>query len=118
MLSPPALALRARQPGRVLWIALLGRRRRVGYHWDSFDSSLLGMGRLTAFLAGYMALIVVFLLARLPFLERTVGFDRLTVWHRWNGHAVIYLALAHVVCTVWGYAKQDGPASSRSTGTG
>ena len=25
-----------------------------------------------------------------------------------TGHAVIYLALAHVVCTVWGYAKQDG----------
>ena len=48
------------------------------------------------------------LLARLPFLERIVGFDRLTVWHRWNGHAVIYLMLAHVVCSVWGYAKQDG----------
>ena len=69
---------------------------------------LLGLGRLTAFLAGFMALIVVFLLARIPFLERTVGFDRLTVWHRWAGHSVIYLALTHVVCTVWGYAREDG----------
>ena len=48
------------------------------------------------------------LLARLPFLERLVGFDRLTVWHRWNGHAVLDLVLAHVVFSVWGYAKIDG----------
>src|SRR5262249_35519612 len=80
----------------------------LNYHWNSFDNALLGVGRLTAFLAGYFALIEVILLARVPFLERLVGFDRLTIWHRWNGHAVIYLALAHVVFTVWGYAKQDG----------
>ncbi len=47
------------------------------------------------------------LLARLPFLERLVGFDRLTIWHRRNGHAVIGLVLAHVVFSVWGYARQD-----------
>jgi predicted ferric reductase len=93
----------------MLWITLFsGDGDALGYHWNSFDSALLGLGRLTAFLAGFMAVIVVFLLARIPFLERTVGFDRLTVWHRWAGHSVIYLALAHVVCTVWGYAKQDG----------
>ncbi len=95
--------------GIVLWITLLsGYGDALGYHWNSFDNFLLGMGRLTAFLAGYLALIVVLLLARLPFLERIVGFDKLTIWHRWTGHAVIYLVLAHVVCTVWGYAKQDG----------
>ena len=47
------------------------------------------------------------LLARLPWLERLVGFDRLTVWHRWNGHACLDLVLAHVVFTVWGYALID-----------
>jgi hypothetical protein len=31
-----------------------------------------------------MLLIQVVLLARLPFLERLAGFDRLTVWHRWT----------------------------------
>ena len=70
-------------------------------------------------LAGYLALVEVLLLARLPFLERIVGFDRLTVWHRWNGHAVLDLVLAHVVFSVWGYAKIDGNTrSSASTGTG
>jgi hypothetical protein len=53
----------------------------------------------------------VLLLARLPALERIVGFDRLTIWHRWNGHAVIDLVLAHVVFTVWGYARTDGTSS-------
>jgi predicted ferric reductase len=39
----------------------------------------------------------VLLLARLPWLEPLVGFDRLTVWHRRNGHACLYLVLAHVL---------------------
>ena len=80
----------------------------LGYHWHSFGAALIGLGRLTALLAGYLALVEVLLLARLPFLERLVGFDRLTVWHRRNGYAVIGLVLAHVVFSVWGYARQDG----------
>src|SRR5215831_1573443 len=124
--GPRAAALRRREIHRwlvagVLWIFFFGNLAAIlyitlfsssgdalNYHWSSFDSVLIGVGRLTAFLAGYFALIEVILLARVPFLERLVGFDRLTIWHRWNGHAVIYLALAHVICTVWGYAKQDG----------
>jgi predicted ferric reductase len=91
----------------LLWIVGQGGGDGVGYRWSSLTSFLLGMGRLTAFLAGYLALVEVVLLARLPFLERLVGFDRLTFWHRWNGHAVLYTALAHVFFSVWGYARQD-----------
>ncbi len=92
----------------VVYIWGAGGGDGLGYHWHSFGQVLLGMGRITALLAGYLALVEVVLLARLPFLERLVGFDRLTFWHRWNGHAVLDLALAHVVFTVWGVAKQDG----------
>jgi len=49
----------------------------------------------------------VILLARIPTLERAIGFDRLTVWHRWNGHVCIDLVIAHVIFTVWGYALMD-----------
>ncbi len=91
----------------VIWIWGSGGGDGLAYHWHNFDEVLLGMGRITALLAGYLALVEVLLLARLPFLERLVGFDRLTFWHRWNGHAVLDLALAHVVFSVWGYAKQD-----------
>jgi predicted ferric reductase len=91
----------------ILWIWGGGGADGLAYHWHSFDAVLLGLGRIAALGAGYLALIEVLLLARLPFLERLVGFDRLTIWHRWNGHAVLQLVLAHVVFTVWGYARQD-----------
>jgi predicted ferric reductase len=68
---------------------------------------LTSIGRLTGLLSAYSALVQVILLARLPWLERVVGFDRLSIWHRWNGHACIYLVLAHVVFTVYGYALLD-----------
>jgi predicted ferric reductase len=92
----------------IFYIWASGGEDGTGYHWNSVTATVLSLGRLTAFLAGFLAVIEVLLLARLPFLERLVGFDRLTIWHRWNGHAVIYLALAHVVFTVWGYSNQDG----------
>src|SRR3954452_10193493 len=65
------------------------------------------VARITGLLGAYLALVQVVLLARLPFLERAVGFDRLSVWHRWNGHACIELIVAHVLFSVWGYALMD-----------
>src|SRR5580765_1652557 len=97
----------------IVWFWGSGGADGLGYHWHSFGAALIGLGRLTALLAGYVALIEVLLLARLPFLERAVGFDRLTLWHRRNGYAVIGLVLAHVVFSVWGYARQDGNSFMR-----
>ncbi len=68
---------------------------------------LTSVARLTGLLGAYSALLQVVLLARIPWVERAVGFDRLTVWHRWNGHACLYLVLAHVFFSVWGYAVLD-----------
>ena len=65
------------------------------------------LGRITGLLGAYFALVQVLLLARLPWLERLVGFDRLTVWHRRNGKLVLYLVLAHVVLITIGYAAMD-----------
>jgi predicted ferric reductase len=76
-------------------------------HPRTTGDGLTSAGRLTGLLGAYLALIQVVLLARLPVVERLVGFDRLTVWHRWNGHACIDLIVAHVVLTVWGYALLD-----------
>jgi predicted ferric reductase len=101
-----------------VWLFVLGNGAGIAYLWSTGGEAGLNfsnssyvfqeIGRVTALLGGYFALIEVILLARLPFVERLFGFDRLTVWHRWNGHAVIYLVLAHVVFTVWGYADTDG----------
>jgi predicted ferric reductase len=91
----------------IVWVWGAGGADGLAYHWHSPAAALVGIGRLTGLLAGYLALVEVLLLARLPFLERAVGFDSLTVWHRRNGFLVIALVLAHVVFSVWGYAIQD-----------
>jgi len=68
---------------------------------------LTSLGRLTGLLAAYFLLIQVLLLARLPFLKAVAGFDRLAVWHRWNGRVTVLLVLAHVGFIVVGYALTD-----------
>jgi predicted ferric reductase len=65
------------------------------------------VGRITGLLGTYLALVQVLLLARLPPLERLVGFDRLTVWHRRNGKLCITLIVAHAILTTIGYAGSD-----------
>lgn len=64
-------------------------------------------GRITGLLAAYSALVQVVLLARIPWLERVTGFDRLTVWHSRNGKACIVLLVAHVVLITIGYQQTD-----------
>jgi predicted ferric reductase len=86
-------------------------------HVNSTGDLLTSIARLTGLLGAYSALIQVLLLARIPWVERTVGFDRLTVWHRWNGHACLYLILAHVVFSVWGYAALDRLPLTREIST-
>ncbi|MCU1682681.1 MAG: putative ferric reductase [Amycolatopsis sp.] len=68
---------------------------------------LTGLGRLTG-LYGALGLVVqLVLIARIPWLERSLGMDRLTLWHRWSGFWVLWLLLAHVTFITLGYAGQD-----------
>jgi len=59
---------------------------------------------LAGLIGAYLALVQVVLLSRLPFLEWLAGFDRLTQWHRWNGHLCIDLVIVHVVLQIQGYS--------------
>ncbi|MEE1800030.1 ferredoxin reductase family protein [Streptomyces sp. NPDC101062] len=67
---------------------------------------LIGGGRLTGLLGGYLIAIVVLLMARVPALERRVGSDRVARWHAVAGRYAVSLVIVHVVLTVWGYAVQ------------
>ena len=71
-------------------------------------SALTGTGRLCGLLGAYLVLVQVLLLARIPILDRTVGFDRLTVWHRRNGKVALSLLLVHAAAITTGYAVGDG----------
>jgi predicted ferric reductase len=89
--------------GVIVWLWVHGGNLDV----HTTGEWLTSFARLTGLLAAYLALIQVLLLARIPALERVVGLDRLSVWHRWNGHLCIDLVVAHVLLSVWGYAALD-----------
>jgi predicted ferric reductase len=100
----------------LLWTLVAGNAAALVWLWvhggnvsdDLTTGELLtSIARITGLLGAYAALLQVLLLARLPVVEDLVGFDRLTVWHRWNGHACLDLVLLHVVLSVWGYALMD-----------
>ncbi|GAA0899950.1 ferredoxin reductase family protein [Virgisporangium aurantiacum] len=63
------------------------------------------------FFGMHVALIMMFqllLISRLPWLDRRIGMDRLTVWHRWTGFTLLWFVVAHATFIVLGYATLDG----------
>jgi predicted ferric reductase len=89
--------------GAIVWLWVNGGLETGDLSTQSTAQIVLSLARITGLLGAYLALLEVALLARLPWLERLVGFDRLTIWHRWNGHACLYLILAHTFLSIWGY---------------
>ena len=116
-------AARSRRPrarrvltASALWAAVVANSAVITGLWvaggglasdDSAGQLFTSLGRITGLLGAYLALIQVLLLARIPWLERLVGFDRLTVWHKRNGRATLLFVLAHVVFITIGYAALD-----------
>lgn len=68
------------------------------------DGWLTEAGRVTGLLAGYGCAVLLALMARVPALERGVGTDRLARWHAMGGRYTVWLALAHALLIIWGYA--------------
>src|SRR4029079_19689508 len=58
------------------------------------DEALTSAGRLTGLLGAYLALISLVVVARGP---------RSSLWHRWAGHGVLWLLVAHTVLVTTGY---------------
>jgi predicted ferric reductase len=65
---------------------------------------LTAAGRLCGFTGAYLMLIMVVLVARLPWLELSAGQDRLVRWHRRIAPWALWLIVAHVVLITLGYA--------------
>ena len=98
--------------GSVLWLALA----LVSWWWASGGgladladprAALVSLGRETGLVASVLLLAQVVLMARVPFLERAFGQDRLAVVHRQVGFTSFTLMLAHVALISWGYAAGD-----------
>lgn len=75
--------------------------------WTSPASLLTALSRVTAMAGTAIALASIVLAARIPWIERSVGQDRLVAWHRLIGPYSLYLILAHVVFVTIGFALTD-----------
>ncbi|MCX5528644.1 ferredoxin reductase family protein [Streptomyces bobili] len=64
--------------------------------------------------AAVLMLFQLLLVARLPWLDRRIGMDRLTVWHRWVGFTLLWTLLTHAVLVVLGYARLDDAAMTKT----
>lgn len=102
--------------GVAIWAFLAANVAVIVWLWYQGGNVLLvhslpaiftSIGRITGLLATFFLLIQVLLLMRIPWLERVLAFDRLTVWHRVVGKLTISLILAHVVFITIGYAGLD-----------
>jgi predicted ferric reductase len=91
----------------VLWLGagavlLLWWRDTVAIH--GFGDWLTNAGRITGLLAGYLVVVLLALMARVPALERGIGTDRLARWHAMLGRYTVCLVVAHSLLIIWGYA--------------
>ncbi|MEU6347725.1 ferredoxin reductase family protein [Streptomyces sp. NPDC047072] len=107
--TPPAAIQRPRVVARTGLYALLAANAALTawfFAQAGFASNaLIVIGRLTGLYAALVMAFQLVLVARLPWLDRRIGMDRLTSWHRWTGFALLWLLLAHAVFIAFGYAE-------------
>jgi len=74
---------------------------------SSVYAAITSFSRLCALVGTYFSVLGIFLIARIPFVERGVGHDRLVTWHRKLGPYSLFLVGFHVIFVVVGYAGQN-----------
>ena len=65
-------------------------------------------GNLTGMVGTYLALLMVLLVSRIPYVERVLGQDGLLRWHRRLAPWPVSLLVAHAVFITAGYAQAAG----------
>jgi predicted ferric reductase len=70
-------------------------------------AAIASVSRVAALTGTYFAIVGIFLVSRIPWVERGVGHDRLVTWHRKLGPWSLYLIGAHVFFIVLSFAGQD-----------
>jgi predicted ferric reductase len=64
--------------------------------------------------AALVLMVQLVLVARLPWLDRRIGMDRLTSWHRWVGFTLFWTVLLHATFVVLGFARLDQASPLRT----
>jgi predicted ferric reductase len=120
--AAPAVARRGAAHWLVRVALVAGGFAACGFWWFAPVSAplnapgpvLTAAGRLAGLVGAYLALVQLLLLARLPWLEHAVGFDRLTAWHRGLGTNVVLLLVTHVLLVTSGlsFTEHHAPWSA------
>ncbi len=71
-------------------------------------NSVLTVAKFFGLHAALIMMLQLTLVARLPWLDRRIGMDRLTSWHRWIGFTLLWTIVLHATFVVLGYAKLGG----------
>jgi predicted ferric reductase len=71
-------------------------------------NSVLTVAKFFGLHAALIMMIQLLLVARLPWLDRRLGMDRLTAWHRWVGFTLLWTVVTHATLVVVGYATLYG----------
>lgn len=107
--APPTAIKRPRVVARTgLYAVLAANAAVVAWFFAQAgfaSNALIVLGRLTGLYAALIMAFQLVLVARLPWLDRRIGMDRLTSWHRWTGFGILWTLLAHVVFISFGYAQ-------------
>jgi predicted ferric reductase len=108
---PRSSSVRPAVAGRlVLWGVLALNVVIVEVIYSTGDFTKNALVWIGQWLGLHLALTMAFqlvLVARLPYLDRRIGMDRLTSWHRWTGFTVFWLVLLHPTFILLGYARFD-----------
>ncbi len=75
--------------------------------WSGVYQTITSISRLAALVGSYFSLVGLVFVARIPWIEKSVGHDRLVTWHRKLGPWSLYLIFFHVLLVGLGYAGGD-----------
>lgn len=70
-------------------------------------NSVLSVANFLGLHATLILMLQLILVSRLPWLDRRIGMDRLTAWHRWVGFTLLCTVLVHATMAVLGFAVLD-----------
>ncbi|MFF5290750.1 ferredoxin reductase family protein [Paractinoplanes globisporus] len=104
-------ATTARSAHIVLWIFLIANLAIVELMFATASppahNTLTSIGRFLGLHLAFVMALQLLLIARLPFLDRRIGMDKLTTWHRWTGFTLFWLVLLHPTFVLLGYSQLD-----------
>ncbi|MFF4805534.1 ferric reductase-like transmembrane domain-containing protein [Streptomyces sp. NPDC001351] len=109
---PPVVAAR-----RALWTFVIVNLVIVEVLFLTAGTGQNGVLTAAKFFGLHAAVLMLFqllLVARLPWLDRRIGMDRLTVWHRWVGFTLLWTILTHAVLIVLGFARLGATSMTKT----